>query len=37
VRLIDHALLHSRTVLSALLLILISGTVAYIQIPKESR
>jgi multidrug efflux pump len=36
VRLIDRALIHSRTVLSALLLILISGTVAYIEIPKES-
>ncbi|MDH3229909.1 MAG: efflux RND transporter permease subunit, partial [Alphaproteobacteria bacterium] len=35
-RLIDHALTHSRTVLSALLLILITGTVAYIEIPKES-
>ncbi len=35
-RLIDHALSHSRTVLSALLLILISGSFAYVGIPKES-
>jgi len=35
-RLIDHALTHSRTVVAALLLILISGTVAYMEIPKES-
>jgi len=35
-RLIDHALTHSRTVLSALLLILISGSFAYVGIPKES-
>ncbi len=35
-RLIDHALVHSRTVLSALLLILISGSFAYVGIPKES-
>jgi len=35
-RLIDHALTHSRTVLSALLLILITGSFAYVGIPKES-
>ena len=35
-RLIDHALVHSRTVISALMLILISGSVAYVGIPKES-
>ncbi|MCY4499669.1 MAG: efflux RND transporter permease subunit, partial [Rhodospirillaceae bacterium] len=34
--LIDAALHHSRTVLLALVLILITGTVAYITIPKES-
>jgi len=33
---IDAALSHARTVLSALVLILISGTVAYLQIPKEA-
>ena len=33
---IDAALARSRTTLSALLLILIAGTVAYIDIPKES-
>ena len=35
--LIDAALDRSRTVLLALLLILISGTIAYITIPKESQ
>ena len=35
--LIDAALGHSRTVLLALLLVLISGTIAYIAIPKESQ
>ncbi|MBL6959060.1 MAG: efflux RND transporter permease subunit [Rhodospirillales bacterium] len=34
--LIDSAFSHSRTVLATLLLILIAGTVAYIEIPKES-
>jgi multidrug efflux pump len=34
--LIDKAFSHSRTVLSALLLILISGTIAYINVPKEA-
>src|SRR3546814_4086631 len=34
--LIDAALHHSRTTLSALLLILIAGTVAYVEIPKEA-
>lgn len=34
--LIDHALHRSRTVLSVLVLLLVSGTVAYIGIPKES-
>jgi len=33
---IDAALSHARTVISTLVLILISGTVAYIQIPKEA-
>ncbi|HEM45734.1 MAG TPA: efflux RND transporter permease subunit, partial [Alphaproteobacteria bacterium] len=33
---IDHALSHSRTILSALVLILVAGTVAWIEIPKES-
>jgi len=35
--LIDAALERSRTTLSALLLILIAGTVAYIEIPKEAK
>ena len=35
-RLIDHALTHSRTVLSTLVLLLIAGSVAYVTIPKES-
>ena len=34
--LIDTALSHARTVISTLVLILIAGTVAYIEIPKES-
>ncbi|MBT3306235.1 MAG: efflux RND transporter permease subunit, partial [Alphaproteobacteria bacterium] len=34
--LIDQAFSHARTVLSALVLILISGTVAYVNIPKEA-
>ena len=34
--LIDAALHHSRTTLSALLLILVAGTVAYVEIPKEA-
>src|SRR3546814_15241076 len=34
--LIDAALHHSRTTLSALLLILTAGTVAYVEIPKEA-
>jgi multidrug efflux pump len=34
--LIDYALSHSRTVVLTLLLILVSGTVAYLGIPKES-
>ncbi|NQV79313.1 MAG: efflux RND transporter permease subunit [Alphaproteobacteria bacterium] len=34
--LIDQAFAHARTVLSALALILISGTIAYINIPKEA-
>ncbi len=34
--LIDTAFTHARTVLSCLVLVLIAGTVAYIQIPKES-
>lgn len=33
---IDNAFAHSRTVLATLLLILISGTVAYIEVPKEA-
>jgi len=36
VKLIDAALSHSRTVISALLLILISGTVAWVETPKEA-
>jgi len=35
-RLIDTAFSHARTVLAVLVLILIAGTVAYVQIPKES-
>lgn len=34
--LIDAALNRGRTTLSALLLILIAGTVAYVEIPKEA-
>jgi len=34
--LIDYAISHSRTVLATLLLILISGTIAYINVPKEA-
>src|SRR3546814_12270686 len=34
--LIDAALHHSRTTLSALLLILIAGTVAYVELPTEA-
>ena len=33
---IDNAFAHSRTVLTTLLLILIAGTVAYIEVPKEA-
>jgi len=33
---IDAALSHSRTVIATLILILLSGTVAYIEIPKEA-
>ena len=33
---IDNAFAHSRTVLATLLLILISGTMAYINVPKEA-
>ena len=33
---IDSALSHARTVLASLVLILISGTVAYLQIAKEA-
>lgn len=33
---IDNAFSHSRTVLATLLLILISGTVAYVEVPKEA-
>ncbi len=36
IRFIDNAFAHSRTVLATLLLILISGTVAYIEVPKEA-
>jgi len=34
--LIDQAITHSRTVLAALVLILISGTIAYVNVPKEA-
>jgi multidrug efflux pump len=34
--LIDQAIAHSRTVLSALVLLLISGTIAYVNVPKEA-
>ena len=34
--LIDHAISHSRTVTSTLALILITGTISYINIPKEA-
>ena len=34
--LIDQAITHSRTVIAALVLILISGTIAYINVPKEA-
>ncbi|MFP6712688.1 MAG: efflux RND transporter permease subunit [Rhodospirillales bacterium] len=33
---IDAAISHSRTILAALILILVSGTISYINIPKES-
>jgi multidrug efflux pump len=33
---IDAAISHSRTIIAALVLILISGTVAYLEIPKEA-
>ena len=33
---IDTALAHARTVLSTLVLVLVAGTVAYVEIPKES-
>ncbi|MBT3764223.1 MAG: efflux RND transporter permease subunit [Rhodospirillales bacterium] len=33
---IDAALSHARTVISALVLILIAGTIAYVEIPKEA-
>ncbi len=33
---IDFALHHSRTILSALVLLVIAGTVSYIGLPKES-
>ena len=36
IRFIDNAFAHSRTVLATLLLILISGTIAYINVPKEA-
>ena len=35
-KVIDAAITHARTVLSALILILVSGSVAYVEIPKES-
>ena len=35
-RLIDFAFRHSRMVMAAMVLILVAGTVAYIDIPKES-
>ena len=34
--LIDTAIAHARTVLSALVLVLVAGVVAYVTIPKES-
>jgi len=34
--LIDHAFTHARTVLSTLVLILITGSIAYVTIPKEA-
>ena len=34
--LIDSALARSRTIISALVLILVAGTIAYVEIPKES-
>ncbi|NQU55939.1 MAG: efflux RND transporter permease subunit, partial [Rhodospirillales bacterium] len=34
--LIDQAITHSRTVLAALVLILISGSIAYVNVPKEA-
>ncbi len=33
---IDAAISHSRTVIASLILILVAGSVAYIDIPKES-
>ena len=35
-RLIDNALTHSRTVFSTLALLLVSGTIAYLNVPKEA-
>ncbi len=34
--LIDNALIHSRTVLATLVLLLVSGTIAYFNVPKEA-
>ena len=35
-RLIDAAITHARTVLTTLVLLLISGTISYVNVPKEA-